>query len=168
GVLIYEGDGPTECSPVTAVNPVGGRRKISSIGLPVAGVEMKIVDESGRELPDGCVGEIVVRGENVMKGYLHREVETREAFFGDWFRTGDLGYRDKDGYFFIVDRRKDMIIVNGMNVYPRMVEEVLYRHPAVAEAAVVGQAHPLHGEVPKAVLVLKPGMSASREEIIVS
>ncbi|MCM8757124.1 MAG: AMP-binding protein, partial [Candidatus Omnitrophica bacterium] len=166
GVLIYEGDGPTECSPVTAVNPVGGRRKPGSIGLPISGVEMKIVDETGKELPDGQIGEIIVRGENVMKGYLHREEETRQSFFGEYFRTGDLGYRDQDGYFFIVDRKKDMIIVNGLNVYPRMVEEVLYRHPAVAEAAVVGHPHPLHGEVPRAVLVLKPGMVVSRAEII--
>ena len=166
GVLIYEGDGPTECSPVTSVNPVGKKRKIGSIGLPLPGVEMKIVDEMGSELPRGSIGEIVVRGENVMKGYLHQEEETEKSFFGEWFRTGDLGYQDQDGYFFIVDRKKDMIIVNGMNVYPRMIEEVLYRHPAVAEAAVVGQKHPLHGEVPRAVLVLKQGATVTREEII--
>jgi long-chain acyl-CoA synthetase len=112
------------------------------------------------------VGEIVVRGENVMKGYLNRPEETAEAFFGDWYRTGDVGYEDEDGYFYIVDRMKELIIVNGMNVYPRMVEEVLYRHPAVAEAAVVPEPNKLHGEVPRALIALKPEMTATRAEIV--
>lgn len=154
GKKIYEGDGPTECSPVTSVNPIGGERKPASIGRCVPGVEMKIVDEVGKELPNGEVGEICVRGDNVMKGYWNQPEATRESFFGEWFRTGDLGTRDDDDYFFIVDRKKDMIIVNGMNVYPRMVEEVLYRHPAVREAAVVGRPHKLHGEVPVAFVSL--------------
>ncbi len=165
GVLIYEGDGPTECSPVTSVNPIGGRRKICSIGLPLPGVRMRIVDNEGNDMPLKEIGEIVVAGENVMKGYLNRPEETREAFFGEWFRTGDLGYVDEDGYFFIVDRKKDMLIVNGMNVYPRMVEEVLYRHPAVAEVAVVAEPHRLHGEVPRAVIVLKEGVQATKADI---
>ncbi|HUV13551.1 MAG TPA: long-chain fatty acid--CoA ligase [Acidobacteriota bacterium] len=165
-VPILEGDGPTECSPVTSVNPFKGARKPGSIGLPVLGVEMRIVDEAGVELSTGDVGEIVVRGENVMKGYLNRPEETAEAFFGDWYRTGDVGYKDEDGYFYIVDRKKELIIVNGMNVYPRMVEEVLYKHPAVAEAAVVPEPNKLHGEVPRAVISLKPEMTATREEII--
>ena len=126
---------------------------------------MRIVDDEGRDLPAGSIGEIVVAGENVMKGYLNRPEETREAFFGEWFRTGDLGYVDEDGYFFIVDRKKDMLIVNGMNVYPRVVEEVIYRHPAVAEVAVVAEPHRLHGEVPRAVIVLKEGCTASKPEI---
>jgi len=166
GVLIYEGDGPTECSPVTSVNPIGGRRKVCSIGLPLPGVRMRIVDDRGQTLPTGSIGEIVVAGENVMKGYLNRPEETKEAFFGEWFRTGDLGYVDEDGYFFIVDRKKDMIIVNGMNVYPRMVEEVLCRHPAVAEVAVVPEPHKLHGEVPRAVIALKEGCSVGKAEIL--
>jgi long-chain acyl-CoA synthetase len=166
GLPIYEGDGPTECSPVTCVNPIGGRRKPGSVGLPIPGVEMKIVDDEGRELPVGEVGEIVVRGENVMKGYFNLPQETAEAFFGEWFRTGDLGYVDAEGYFYIVDRKKDMLIVNGMNVYPRHVEEVIYRHPAVAECAVVGDPHPLHGEVPRAVIALKEGRRATAEEIL--
>ncbi|HIE52725.1 MAG TPA: long-chain fatty acid--CoA ligase, partial [Armatimonadetes bacterium] len=113
GVPIYEGDGPTECSPVTCVNPIGGLRKPGSVGQPIPGVEMKIVDEEGNELPTGEVGEIVVRGDNVMKGYFNLPEETKEAFLGEWFRTGDLGYVDEDGYFYIVDRKKDLIIVSG-------------------------------------------------------
>jgi long-chain acyl-CoA synthetase len=165
-VPILEGDGPTECSPVTSVNPYHGVRKPGSIGLPVPDVEMKILDESGGEVNIGEVGEIVVRGENIMKGYLNRPEETAEAFFGDWYRTGDVGYEDEDGYFYIVDRMKELIIVNGMNVYPRMVEEILYRHPAVAEAAVVPEPNKLHGEVPRAVISLKPERTATRAEII--
>lgn len=164
-VLIYEGDGPTECSPVTAVNPIGGKRKPCSIGRTLPGVEMKIVDDNGCEVKQGEIGEIVVRGESVMKGYFKRQEETRESFFGEWFRTGDLGYTDEENYFYIVDRKKDMVIVNGMNVYPRMVENVICRHPAVSEAAVVPEPHALHGEVPRAVIVLKPEATATREEI---
>jgi long-chain acyl-CoA synthetase len=165
GVLIYEGDGPTECSPVTSVNPIDGIRKAGSIGLPVGGVEMRIVDDSGDELPDGEVGEIVVRGANVMKGYWNMPEATAESFWGEWFRTGDLGHRDTDGYFYIVDRKKDMIIVNGMNVYPRQIEEVLYRHPAILECAVVSDPDPLHGEVPKAFYVIRPGMEVEDREL---
>ncbi len=166
GVIIYEGDGPTECSPVTSVNPVGKKRKPGSIGLPLPGVEMKIVDETGRELPRGKIGEIIVAGQNVMKEYLNQPKETRASFFGNWFRTGDLGYQDEEGYFYIVDRKKDLIIVNGLNVYPKMVEDVLCRHPAIAEAAVVKHPHPLHGEIPRAFIILKPGEEPSKQEII--
>ena len=155
GKAIFEGDGPTECSPVTCVNPIDGERKVGSVGPPVPGVEMKILDDNGDELPNGEIGEICVRGPNVMKGYWKRPEETREAFFGEWFRTGDLGTEDDDGYFYILDRKKDMIIVNGMNVYPRVVEEVLYRHPAIREAAVVGEPSELHGEIPLAYIALK-------------
>jgi len=137
-ILIYEGDGPTECSPVTAVNPIGGKRKLNSIGKALPGVEMKIVDDSGREAKLKEVGEIVVRGENVMKGYFKRPEETGESFFGEWFRTGDLGYEDEEEYFYIVDRKKDMVIVNGMNVYPRMVENVILKHPAEGRRCVPG------------------------------
>ncbi len=155
GVPIYEGDGPTECSPVTSVNPIGGKRKPGSIGLPVKNVEMEIADEEGNFLPPGQIGEIVVRGPNVFLGYYKDPQATKEAFFGDWFRTGDLGKKDEEGYFYIVDRKKDMIIVDGLNVYPREVEELLYRFPQVAEAAVVGKPHPLHGEIPVAFVSLK-------------
>lgn len=162
---IYEGDGPTECSPVTCVNPIGGTRKPGSVGRPVPRVEMSIRDSTGNLIADGEVGEICVRGPNVMKGYWRRPAETAEVFFGDWLRTGDLGYRDADGYFFMVDRIKDMVIVNGMNVYPRMVEEVLFSHPHVLDAAVVGEPHDLHGEIPVAHIVLKPGESVEPSAI---
>ena len=155
GKKIYEGDGPTECSPVTCVNPIGGQTKPGTVGRPVPDVEMKIVDEQGRDVADGTIGEICVRGPNVMKGYWKLPAETKEAFFGDWFRTGDLGTRDADGYFSIVDRRKDMIIVNGMNIYPRIIEEVLARYEGVREAAVVGEPHKMHGEIPVAYVALK-------------
>ncbi len=160
GKAIYEGDGPTECSPVTCVNPLGGRRKPGTVGLPVPDVEMRILDEEGAERPRGEIGEICVRGPNVMKGYWNRPEDTKAAFFGEWFRTGDLGTVDEDGYFSIVDRKKDMLITNGMNVYPRIVEEVLYRHPAVREAAVVGAPDERHGEVPVAYVALQPGAEA--------
>jgi long-chain acyl-CoA synthetase len=165
GLPIYEGDGPTECSPVTCVNPIGGRRKPGTVGLPVPGVDMSIRDDQGRDLPQGEVGEICVRGPNVMKGYWNRPQDTAESFFGDWFRTGDLGSVDEDGYFSIVDRKKDLIIVNGMNVYPRMVEEVLYRNPAVREAAVVAEPHELHGEIPVAYVALRDGASATAHDL---
>ncbi|NOX96488.1 MAG: long-chain fatty acid--CoA ligase [Nitrospirae bacterium] len=166
-VLIYEGDGPTECSPVTSVNPIGGKRKPGSIGLPVPGVEMKIVDEEGKYLPPEKIGEIVVRGPNVMKGYLNQPEATAEAIKDGWFHTGDIGKKDRDGYFYILDRKKDMVNVAGFNVYPREIEDVLYTHPKIAEAAVVGVLHDgLRGEVPKAFVVLREGEEMSREEVI--
>ena len=165
GKLIYEGDGPTECSPVTCVNPIYGQRKPGTVGLPVPGVAMRILDESGQELPNGQIGEICVKGPNVMKGYWNLPEQTQESFFGDWFRTGDLGTEDADGYFAILDRKKDMIIVNGMNVYPSMIEEILYQHPSVREAAVVGEAHRLHGEIPIAYVSLKQAQTASSTEL---
>jgi long-chain acyl-CoA synthetase len=165
GIPVHEGDGPTECSPVTCVNPLVGVRKPGSVGLPVPGVEMRILDSEGRELPDGASGEVCVRGSNVMAGYFNLPDATRAAFHGDWFRTGDLGMRDADGYFYLVDRIKDLIIVNGMNLYPRAIEEVLYAHPAVAEAAVVGDPDPRHGEVPVAHLAFKPGAAATAAEL---
>ena len=165
GKTIYEGDGPTECSPVTCVNPIGGRAKPGTVGLPVPFVEMQIRDDNGAELPLGKIGEICVRGPNVMLGYWKLPDETRESFFDDWFRTGDLGCVDADGYFAIVDRKKDMIIVNGMNVYPRIIEEILYKHPAVREAAVVGEPNALHGEIPVAFIALKESMAVTAADI---
>ena len=117
---------------------------------------MKIVDDDGLELSDGEVGEIAVRGPNVMKGYWNQPDATAAVFMGDWLLTGDLGTRDEDGYFSIVDRKKDLIIVNGMNVYPRMIEEVLYRFPNLKEAAVIAEPSELHGEIPIAFVVLDP------------
>jgi long-chain acyl-CoA synthetase len=165
GVPILEGDGPTECSPVTCVNPRRGERKPGSVGLPVPYVAMCILDDAGNPVPDGDMGEVCVRGPNVMKGYWNLPEDTAQSFIGDWFRTGDLGYRDADGYFFLVDRKKDLIIVNGMNVYPRMIEEVLYRHPKIAEAAVVGEPHRLHGEIPVAHVVPTPGEQLEVAEV---
>jgi long-chain acyl-CoA synthetase len=161
GVPILEGDGPTECGPVTCVNPIDGLRKPGSIGLPIPTCEIRISDASGAEVADGTYGEVCVRGPSVMKGYHHQPEATRESFFGDWFRTGDLGYRDADGYVYLVDRIKDLIITNGMNVYPRVIEEALYAHPEVAEAAVVGDPDARHGEVPVAHVVLRAGSSAT-------
>ena len=162
GIPILEGDGPTECGPVTCVNPPAGPRKPGSVGPPVPGVEMRILDDQGQELPDGTPGEVCVRGPSVMKGYFNLPEATRESFFGEWFRTGDLGTRDTDGYFYLVDRIKDLIIVNGMNVYPRAIEEVLYQHEIVVEAAVVGDPDARHGEVPVAHVVLKPDVDPDR------
>lgn len=163
GIPILEGDGPTECSPVTCVNPLDGARKLGSVGLPLRGVEMTIRNSSGAALPVGELGEVCVRGPNVMKGYWRLPEATSEAFFGCWLRTGDLGYQDADGYFYLVDRLKDLIITDGANVYPRMIEEVLYRHPGVIEAAVVGEPHRLHGEVPVAHVVKSPAAAELTE-----
>jgi long-chain acyl-CoA synthetase len=157
GIPVLEGDGPTECGPVTCVNPLSGPRKPGSVGLPIPGVEMRIASPEGTWLANGEHGEVCVRGSNVMRGYWGLGAQSRECFFGDWFRTGDLGYRDADGYFFLVDRIKDLIITNGMNVYPRMIEDVLYRHPDVADAAVIGEPHRLHGEIPIAFVVPNQG-----------
>jgi long-chain acyl-CoA synthetase len=165
GKLIYEGDGPTECSPVTCVNPIGGKRKPGTVGKSIPGVEMKIMDEAGRELPHGQIGELCVRGANVMKGYWRLPEETKQAFFGEWFRTGDLGTEDDEGYFSILDRRKDMIIVNGMNIYPRIIEEVIIRFPGVRECAVVGEPHPLHGEIPLAYFSTAEGKEISDHDL---
>src|SRR5437588_5756710 len=164
--IIIEGDGPTECSPVTSVNPPRGVRKPGSVGLPLQGVEMKIFDDEDRELPTGEVGEIVVRGENVMLGYHNQPEETAAAMKNGWYHTGDLGKVDEDGYFYIVDRKKDMLLVGGFNVYPREVEEVLYTHPAVADAAVIGAPDPLRGEEVVAVISLKPGTQVTERELM--
>lgn len=155
---LLEGDGPTECSPVTSVNPPDGERKPGSVGVAVPDVEIRILDDSGGVVADGEIGEICVRGPNVMLGYWQLPEATAETFAGDWLRTGDLGYLDADSYVFMVDRKKEMIIVNGMNVYPRMVEEVLYRHPDILEAAVVGEPHASHGEIVVAYLVAREGI----------
>jgi long-chain acyl-CoA synthetase len=166
GAVILEGDGPTECSPVTCVNPPHGARKPASVGLPMPGVEMRIFNESDEQLPVGEVGEIVVRGDNVMLGYRNQPEETAEAMRHGWYHTGDLGRVDEDGYFFIVDRKKDMIIVGGLNVYPREIEEVLYSHPAVLDAAVLGVPDRKRGEEPIAVVALKPGQEVSGLDLL--
>jgi len=165
GAPVLEGDGPTECGPATSVNPLGGLRKPGSIGPPLPGVEMKIFDEQDHEVAPDVVGEIVVRGDNVMLGYHNQPEATAEVMRSGWYHTGDLGQRDADGYFYIVDRKKDMLIVGGINVYPREVEEVLYAHPAVADAAIIGAPDGRRGEVPLAVIALKAGASVSAPEL---
>ncbi len=155
GGVMVEGYGLSEASPVTHVNPGFGLQKAGSIGIPLPDTEARIVDlETGeRELPPGEEGELVIRGPQVMKGYWNRPEETAAALRDGWLYTGDVARMDEDGYFYIVDRKKDMVIVGGFNVYPREVEEVLYRHPAVKEAAVAGVSHPLRGETLVAYVV---------------
>jgi long-chain acyl-CoA synthetase len=165
GAPILEGDGPTECGPATSVNPLGGLRKPGSIGLPLPGVAMRIFDEQDREVAPDVVGEIVVRGDNVMLGYHNQPEATAEAMRAGWYHTGDLGRCDADGYFYIVDRKKDMLIVGGINVYPREIEEVLHAHPALADAAVLGAPDERRGEIPLAVVALKAGASATAKEL---
>jgi long-chain acyl-CoA synthetase len=152
-VEILEGFGLSETSPVASFNMAGRPRTPGSIGYPVWGVEMAILDDQDQPLPDGERGEICIRGHNIMKGYLGRPEATAEALRGGWFHSGDIGIRDADGSYRIVDRKKDMIIRGGFNVYPREVEEVLYGHPAIVEAAVIGVPHASHGEEVKAVVV---------------
>jgi long-chain acyl-CoA synthetase len=165
GCQILEGYGLSETSPVASFNHADRERKPGSIGTPIAGVEMKVVDDQDNDLPPGEVGEIVVRGHNVMKGYWNQPEATVEAMRGGWFHTGDLAHIDADGYFFIVDRKKDMIIRNGFNVYPREIEEVLYEHPDVREAAVIGVPHDELGEEVAAAVSLKEGATATADEI---
>jgi long-chain acyl-CoA synthetase len=143
-------------------------RRIYSVGKPIYGVEVEIWDEEGRVLPSGRehVGELVVRGFNVMRGYRGHPEATAEAMAGGWFHTGDLGYVDEDGFFFVVDRKKDMIIRGGENVYPREVEDVLYTHPAVAEAAVIGVPDARLGQEVRAVVALRPGHRAEEADLI--
>ena len=161
---ILEGYGLSETSPVASFNHPG-QRVPGSIGIPVRGVEMRVVDESGVEVLRGEIGEIVVRGHNVMQGYWDRPTETAAAIVDGWFHTGDLGRVDVGGIFTVVDRKKDLIIRGGYNVYPREVEEILYEHPAVAEAAVIGVPHPELGEEVAAAVTLRPGRNASEDEL---
>jgi long-chain acyl-CoA synthetase len=164
--MILEGYGLSETSPVASFNHPDKERKAGSIGTPIADVEMRIVDDDGAELEIGAVGEIAIRGPNVMQGYWNQPVATAACIDADgWFRTGDMARVDEDGYFFIVDRKKDLIIRGGYNVYPREIEEVLYEHPAVREAAVVGVPHDELGEEVGAAVALKDGAQASVEEL---
>ncbi|WP_134772024.1 long-chain-fatty-acid--CoA ligase [Ornithinimicrobium flavum] len=170
GCEILEGYGLSETSPVASFNRPDVGRKPGSIGVPVRGVEMKLTAPDGSDVdpadPDG-VGEICIRGENIMKGYWQRPEATAEAIDADgWFHSGDLARRDEDGFYFIVDRKKDMIIRGGLNVYPREVEELLYEHEAVAEAAVIGVPHEELGEEIAAYVVLKPGATATEADLV--
>ncbi|PZN07510.1 MAG: long-chain fatty acid--CoA ligase [Bacillota bacterium] len=168
GARVVEGYGLSEASPVTHSNPVRGLRKPGSIGIPYPDTDAEIVDvETGtRVLGPGEVGELRIRGPQVMKGYWNRPEETAETLRDGWLYTGDIAKMDEDGYFYIVDRKKDMIIASGYNVYPREVEEVLYEHPAVAECCVAGVPDPYRGETVKAYIVPRPGRSVTADEII--
>jgi long-chain acyl-CoA synthetase len=165
GVAVLEGYGLSETSPVASFNHPGRERKPGSIGTPIRDVQMRVVDSSDHEVPQGEVGEIVIRGPNVMKGYWQRPDATVEAIRDGWFHSGDLARVDEDGYFTIVDRKKDLIIRGGYNVYPREIEEVLYEHPAVAEAAVIGLPHSSLGEEVGAAVALRPGAAVSAGEL---
>ena len=168
GVVVLEGYGLSETASTTTFNVNAEQRKVLSIGRPIWGVQCQIVDEDDKPLPAGeaHVGEIVIRGHNVMKGYYKNPEATAEAMRGGWFHTGDLGYVDDDGFYFIVDRKKDLVIRGGYNVYPREIEEVLYAHPAVAEAAVIGRPDDKLGEEVVAVVSQQAGADVTPEELI--
>jgi long-chain acyl-CoA synthetase len=165
GCKVLEGYGLSETSPVASFNHPDRERKPGTIGTPVEGVEMKVVDDDGKEVEQGDVGEIVIRGHNVMKGYWNRPDATEESIKDGWFHTGDMGTVDEDGYFSIVDRKKEMIIRGGYNVYPREIEEVLYEHPAIQEAAVIGVPDESMGEEVAAAIVLKSGEDVDEDTI---
>ena len=165
GCKVLEGYGLSETSPVASFNHPDRERKQGSIGTPIEGVEMKVVDEDGNEVVQGEVGEIVIKGHNVMKGYWNRPDATEEAIVDGWLHTGDLAYVDEDGFFFIVDRKKDMIIRGGYNVYPREIEEILYEHEAVAECAVLGVPDEQMGEEVGAAVVLKSGQDVREADL---
>ncbi|HWO15554.1 MAG TPA: long-chain fatty acid--CoA ligase [Solirubrobacterales bacterium] len=165
GCVLLEGYGLSETSPVACSNHPDAERKPGSIGTPIEGVEMQVVDENDNPLPQGEVGEIVIRGHNIMKGYWQRPDATEEAMRGGWFHSGDMARVDEEGYFYIVDRKKDLIIRGGYNVYPREVEEVLYEHPKIREAAVVGVPHDEWGEEIGAAVVLHDGEDLPPEEV---
>lgn len=166
--IIVEGFGMTESTPVTHINPFNGQRKVGSIGVPIPDTVARIVDlETGEtEMPVGETGELVVQGPQVMRGYLNKPDETAATLAGGWLHTGDIAKMDEDGYFYIVDRKKDMIISGGFNVYPRDIEEVFFEHPKVQEATAIGIPHPSRGEAVKVFVVLKPGEEATAEELI--
>ncbi|MBA3439863.1 MAG: long-chain-fatty-acid--CoA ligase [Pyrinomonadaceae bacterium] len=163
--LVIEGYGLSESTCRSTFNPPNENRRLGSCGQPI-GNEMKIVDEDGNEVPDGTSGEILLRGENILKGYYKNGEANDRAFREGWFHTGDIGYRDMEGFYFIIDRKSDMIIRAGENIYPREIDEVLYTHPAIAAAAVIGVPDDLYGEEVAAFVVLKEGANATQEEIL--
>jgi long-chain acyl-CoA synthetase len=163
--LVIEGYGLSESTCRSTFNPPDQRRRPGSCGMPI-GNEMRVVDDDDKEVADGELGEIVLRGENILKGYYKNEEATANAFRNGWFHTGDVGYRDADGFFYIVDRKSDMIIRGGENIYPREIDEVLYRHPAVAAAATIGIPDELYGEEVVAFIVLKQGGEVTEEDLV--
>ena len=168
GSTIVEGFGMTESSPVTHINPFVGQRKVGSIGVPIPDTECRIVDlnDGETDMPVGESGELLVKGPQVMKGYWNKPEATAETLTDGWLHTGDIGKMDEDGYFYIVDRKKDMIISGGYNVYPRDIEEVFFEHPKVVEAAALGVPHPKRGEQVKVFVVLKEGETGTEEEFL--
>jgi len=165
-IPLIEGYGLSEASPVVAKNPLDGTHKPGSIGLPIPNVRMSVQDDDGRTLGPNMVGEICVQGGNVMMGYWNQPEETAKAFRDTWLLTGDLGYRDDDGYYYITDRKKDMLLVNGNNVYPREIEEVIYQFPNVKETAVVGQPDARRGEQAIAFVVPNDGTSVNEAALL--
>lgn len=165
-IPLIEGYGLSEASPVVTKNPLHGTRKAGSIGLPVPHVEVSIQDDTGKLLGANETGEVCVRGGNVMLGYWNNPEETAKVMRGQWLLTGDIGYRDADGYYYITDRKKDMLLVNGINVYPREVEEVLHRYPGVKEAAVIGIPDPRRGEQPLAFIAATEGTSLDEKAVL--
>jgi acyl-CoA synthetase (AMP-forming)/AMP-acid ligase II len=166
GVPVVEGYGLSECTVVCTLNPLHGVRKAGSVGLPMPGIDVGVVDETDQLLPPAQAGEVVVRGPNVMRGYLRRPEESAQVLRGGWLHTGDVGRFDDDGYLTLVDRVKDLIIRGGENIYPKEIEDVLYTHPAVLEAAVVGRPDPVFGEQPVAFVTLRPGFDAAPEDLL--
>jgi long-chain acyl-CoA synthetase len=164
-VPLIEGYGLSEASPVVSKNPLKGAHKAGSIGIPIANVEMSIQDDNGKILGPNETGEICVRGGNVMQGYWNQPEETKKSFRNDWLLTGDIGHRDADGYYFITDRKKDMLIVNGINVYPREIEEVIYHYPGVKEAAVIGVPDERRGELPMAFVSPAEGQTLVEKDL---
>jgi acyl-CoA synthetase (AMP-forming)/AMP-acid ligase II len=165
GLPIVEGYGLSECTCAATINPLHGARKPGTVGLPLLGNDVALLDDTGRIGRDGR-GEVVVRGPNVMRGYLNRPAETAAAIVDGWLRTGDVGSFDEDGYLVLVDRVKDMIIRGGENIYPKEIESVLYAHPAVLEAAVVGRPHEVYGEEPVAFVALRQPGAADANELL--
>src|SRR5207247_8275446 len=165
-IPLIEGYGLSEASPVVSLNPIRGPWKAGSIGVPIPGVEVSVQNDSGELLPDGQTGELCVRGANVMLGYWNQPEETTKALRNGWLLTGDVGHRDNDGYSFITDRIKDMLLVNGINVYPREIEEVIYQFPGVKEAAVIGRADPRKGEQPIAFVALSEGAALEEKALL--
>ncbi len=165
GIPLLEGYGLTEASPVVSINPPD-KPKPGSVGLPLPGIEVKVVDEDGEALPPGKEGELIVKGENIMKGYYKKEEETAAVIKNGWLYTGDIAKLDEEGYIYILDRKKDLIIVRGLNVYPREIEEAIYHHPKVKEVCVVGIPDKSRGEVPKAFVVVKEREKLTAKELL--
>jgi long-chain acyl-CoA synthetase len=164
-MIIVEGYGLTEGTAGATANPINGVRKIGSIGIPFEDSEIRIVDDDDREVPQGEVGEITIRGGHVMKGYFNKPEETAQTLRGGWLHTGDMAYTDADGYLFIVDRKKEMIIRGGENIYPKELEGILFTHPKILEASVVGVPDPIYGEEVLACVVVRPGETLGEEEL---